>query len=779
MTFPLALILGTTLLHAAGITLPYSLSTVAGGTFVNDGGVATASPLQDAEGICEDKAGNIYLADSGDSRVRIIVPNGTISTVAGNGVPGLLTLPYGVAVDAGGNIYVADLGNNRIQKIAPDGTATTVLDHLASPRNLVLDAAGNIYFSEFSGQRVRKIAVDGTLTVIAGTGVSGSDGDGGLAQMARLSYPAGLAIDVSGALYIADSGNHKIRRVAGGKISTVLGTGVSGLSSPNQLSTPTAVVIDAAGNMYVADFGNKRVRKITTAGVVSTIAVAAKDLFLESSGSLIVANGANAYRVFASGVVTTIAGDGSYLFRGDGGLANQARLNAPSGVALDSSGNLWISDTGNSRVRMVNANGQIGTQAGGGGLPTSPIGISADVTGNVFIADAAAYRVEELPAKVSAILDVAGNGTPGAGIDGIPATASSLATPNAVAAGPGGAFYIADTGNAKIRRVSSSGIITTLGGSGAFNHPSALCVDANSNVYIADTGSNRILLLTPGGQVSTIAGPAQLLQPRGVAVDPAGNVWISDTGNHRVLVLPPGGSLMIVTTQLIVPVGLTVDGGSGTVYVADQGSNSVVMLTPPAPALTEAPGTLPVVNAATLLSGPVALGSIVSIFGSGLAQAQPFFDGQIVVPLLAQDSQINVQVPANATGAFELKNAAVSLLKTVLVIVPAAPGIFTGSGGTGPVIASNQDGSLNSAVNPASQGDIVTFYATGFGQGNMISVTIGGASAVVLYGGNAPGLLGVNQVNAQVPTGLLSGSQPLFIQAGTVTSQTSVTLAVR
>ncbi len=190
-------------LTAGQLPLPYSVSTFAGGTNVGDGGLATSAALLDAEGITTDRAGNIYIADAGDMKVRMIAPNGIISTLTSN-----LVSPCRVAADALGNVYVADLGGNRIQKIAPNGLATTVLAQLSMPRNLPADGVGNIYFSEFSGQRVRKIGADGTVTVVAGTGVQGSAGDGGLATVAQLSFPAGLALDAFGNLYIADNGNN-------------------------------------------------------------------------------------------------------------------------------------------------------------------------------------------------------------------------------------------------------------------------------------------------------------------------------------------------------------------------------------------------------------------------------------------------------------------------------------------------------------------------------------------------------------------------------------------
>ena len=272
-------------------------------------------------------------------------------------------------------------------------------------------------------------------------------------------------------------------------------------------------------------------------------------------------------------------------------------------------------------------------------------------------------------------------------------------------------------------------------------------------------------------------GRLSSMDPRGVAVDTAGTLWIADTGNHRVLALPPGGALTVVADRLQAPVGLAI-GASGAVYVTDAGSNLVLQLTPPPPALTELPTPVTVVNAATLMAGPVAPGSLISVFGSGLTGAQVLFDGLAAPLLMARDTQLNVQVPLTAAGGFEVVTGTVVLLNTTLTIAPSAPGIFTGPGGTGPAIAANQDGTLNSNTNPALLGSLVTFYATGIGNGTVF-VWIGGVASQVLFAGDAPGFVGLTQINAQVPAAIASGTVPLVIQAGTAQSQTGVTISVQ
>ena len=787
MRFPLAVVFLATGLNAGQLPLPYSVSTFAGGTNVGDGGLATSASLLDAEGIASDRAGNIYIADAGDKKVRMIAPNGIISTLNSD-----LVSPYGVAADATGNIYIADLGGNRIQKVASNGLATTVLPQLSQPRNLLADGAGNIYFSEFSGQRVRKIAPDGTVAVVAGTGVAGSTGDGGLATLAQLNFPAGLALDIYGNLYIADSGNNRIRKVSAGKITTVLGAGsTSAAAVPAELATPTAVTLDSAGNLYVADSANHRIRKLSPYGTITTIPVSARDLTLDSFGNLLVADGSHVYRILSSGAVSTIAGDGGYLFRGDGGPATLARLNAPSGVAVDANGNLWIADTGNGRIRVVSgASGQINTVAGGAGQLIAPQQIAFDLNQYLLIADAAGQRISQLTPASGGMMTLAGTGFAGNGGDGFSATATSLATPGGVVQAPNGIIYIADTGNDRVRRIASGVLITVAGngqpgfngdgpGLGAQLHaPSGICVDSTGNLYIADSANNRIRELTPDGTLKTVAGPDQLSSPRGVAVDQAGNLWIADTGNHRVVVLPPGGVLTEIATQLQAPRALAIDPSSGAVYVADSTSNRIFLLSPGPPALTELPTPITVVNAATLQAGPVATGSLISIFGAGLSGAQVLFDGQPASLLMSQNTQINTQVPAGATGAMQVVTGTSTLLNTTLKIAASAPGIFTGPGGSGPAVAANQDGSINSNSYPAAQGSVVTFYATGIGQGSL-SASMGGADASIIFAGDAPGFAGVSQINARVPMGITSGPVPLFVTTQSAQSQAGVVIFVQ
>lgn len=325
----------------------------------------------------------------------------TINTYAGNGVAGfggdggaattaLINLPYAVAADGSGNVYIADHDNHRIRKVDPSGIITTIagtgtgsyfgdggaatLARIQKPRAVAIDPAGNVVFSDYGNNRIRKINVTtGIITTIAGTGgIPAFSGDGGPATAAQLGYAWGIAYDAAGNLYIADNQNCRIRKVTpAGIISTIAGNGscfISGDGGPAiaaRVQYPTGVAVDGTGNIYIADNGNNRVRKINTSGTISTI-----------------------------------AGSPTYGFSGDGGPGTAAMVSSPVGIATDPSGNVYIADQNNNRIRKINTAGIISTYAGNGtpgyagdgGMPAlaalnHPSGFATDGLGKFYIAD--------------------------------------------------------------------------------------------------------------------------------------------------------------------------------------------------------------------------------------------------------------------------------------------------------------------------------------------------------------------------------------------------------
>jgi uncharacterized protein (TIGR03437 family) len=734
--------------------------------------------------------------------------------------------------------------------VAPDGTISTVpgTDSLLAPRNVALDLAGTLYISEFNGHRVQHLRADGVLEIVAGTGVSGFGGDGGPATDALLSSPAGLAFDSAGNLYIADSGNSCIRRVAGGVMTTVLGPDASG-NSP--LYLPTAVAVDGAGDLYIADSGNARIQFLTPSGIQSTLPGAGRDLALDGAGNLYIASGAYLLQLTSALVLQTLAGDGSYPFRGDGGNAASARLNGPVALALDSAGALYIADRNNLRVRLVNPSGVISTLAGDGSSgPAStqlsyPAGVAVDDTGTVDIADQDNDRIQQMTAT-GMMTTLAGTGTPGFNGDGLPATATELFSPGALALAGDHTLYFVDKGNQRVRKLAANGIISTVIQAAA----AGVAVDLAGNVYVADAGLHSIERIDSHGKVTTLAGTgaagfagdggpaesAQLNSPSGLAIDSQGNLYIADTGNSRIRMIGSDGMMRTIagngtadfdgdggpalSAAFNTPVGLAVD-AAGNVFISDFGNNRIRKLTP---ALVGSEETTPLslVNAGSMLAGPIAPGEIVSIFGLGIGPVTPsgatmdasgmmatevaetrvLFDGAAAPLYFAQDSQIIAQAPYEIAGKstvdVEVFFQGQSRGKVTAPVAASAPAIFTISAGTGLAIALNENGTLTSPIEPAARGSIVTLYATGDGVENPaaidgqpaadplpkpvlpVTLTVGEYAADILYAGAAPEFAGLLQINARVPSGLTStGNVPVVLRIGTASSQTGVTLAVR
>jgi uncharacterized protein YjiK len=673
---------------------PPTISTLAGGG-VGDGGLAVNAPVDAPEGVAVDAAGNMYIADSGNNRVRKVSTSGTITTVAGNGSYGFsgdggpatnasLSYPTGVAVDAAGNLYIADRNNSRVRRVSTSGTITTFAGTgmfgfsgdggpatgamLHNPYGVAVDTAGNLYIADYFNSRVRKVSTSGMITTVAGNGFFGSSGDGGPATSASLSYPSSVAVDAAGNVYIADTYNSRVRKVSSsGTITTVAGNGTSGFSGDGgpatsaRLRDPQGVAVDAAGNLYIADSSNNRVRKVSASGTITTIAGTGSPGFfgnglpgtraflygpsgvaVDTAGNLYIADSSNnrVRKVSTSGTITTVAGNGSSGHWGDGGTATNAGLASPWGVAVDAAGNLYIADSDNHRVRKVSMSGTITTIAGtgsygfsGDGGPATnaslafPTGVAVDAAGNVYIADSDNHRVRKVSMS-GTITTVAGSGPTGysgggySG-DGGPATGATLNNPYGVAVDTSGSLYIADTYNSRVRKVSTSGTITTIAGSttqglsgdggpatdAGLAFPYGVAVDSAGNVYIADTDNHRVRKVSTSGTITTIAGSgttgysgggysgdggpatsARLFNPYGVAVDAAGNVYIADTDNSRVREVSTLGTITTIAgtgsfglsgdggratiATLYSPYGVAVD-MAGNLYVADTYNNRI------------------------------------------------------------------------------------------------------------------------------------------------------------------------------------------------------------
>lgn len=356
MKHTVLLLLGALALGSAPYAHAQNIKTIAGdGTpgATGDGGAATGAKLNYPTGVAVDRAGNVYIADANNNKVRKVSTTGVITTIAGNGTSGFsgdggaataaqLKYPTNIAVDLSGNVYITDANNARIRKVTPAGIISTYVGdgslgyggdggqataaQLHNPRGLHMDATGNLYIAAVFSQKVRMVDPSGIIMTVAGTGTSGYAGDGGSAVSAQLKDPSGVGKDAAGNMYIADKSSHCIRKVTPtGTISTIAGNDVTadfagdgGPATAARMKTPLTVKVDKYDNVFVLDMGNNRVRKINSSGVISTVAGA------------------------------TAVGSS-----GDGGPATAASFNFPQDIALDTLGNVYIADAGNNKIRKI------------------------------------------------------------------------------------------------------------------------------------------------------------------------------------------------------------------------------------------------------------------------------------------------------------------------------------------------------------------------------------------------------------------------------------------
>jgi sugar lactone lactonase YvrE len=876
--------------------------------FSGDGGPATSAQINGPMGLALDESGNLFFADSANHCVRKIAPNGIINTVAGTGIAGFtgdggpaasaqLRLPHSVAVDSTGNLFIADTSNVRVRKIDSTGTITTVAGigitgfagdgspatnaQIGAPEGLAIDSSGNLFIAEPGNARIREVTADGIIHTIAGTGTPGFSGDGGSAISAQLNQPYGVAIDPSGNIFISDLNNGRVRKVdPAGNISTVAGSanrgfaGDGGPATSAQMVSPYRVAVDEAGNLLIADGSNQRVRKVTTAGIITTVAGngtagfngdgalatnaqlnAPYAVALDARGNLLVAdlNNNRVRTISPSGVITTLAGTGTAGSGGDGGSAANAQLRNPSDVLIDTSGNLFIADSINYRIRKVNPAGVISTIAGSGTLGFSgdngsattaqfnrPMGLAVDAAKDVYIADLTNQRIRKI-APDGTITTIAGNGTAGLSGDGGPATSAQLNNPSGIAIDSAGNLFIADTNNHCIRKVTPAGVISTVVGSGGvagfsgdgvqalyaqLNSPAGIAVDMAGNLFIADTNNNRIRMVNAAGTITTIAGTgsggfrgdggpaasAWLSQPRHLTIDSAGNVFIADTANHRIRQLIPvrqpsatfaiadGGGISFQTGGA--PAGIPV---IGYAHVSpDQGTQS-----PSGFSIFSFRQNNVLVSEASVPGGPLIqwgriYAEINSTVNTGVAIANPnnqaavisfyftdsagdFGSGQTMIPPNGQIAKFLNQPPFNGyslTGTFTfssnipvsvvalrgLFNERSEFLLTTLpvtqlpVVTTSAPLVFphfaSGGGWTTYIVLVNPtDKPMNGSVEFRDPGGhIITEVAGPFNYNFTYSIPARSSSKLQTYGAAAAAITGsvrvVPATNTTAPSGL-------------------------
>jgi sugar lactone lactonase YvrE len=555
----------------------YGISTFAGGAAPQAPILGPDLSIGSPQGVAADTAGNVYFAAS--DCVFKQDPNGIVARIAGTTRPGYsgdggpaisaqlnlhgigFAVAAGLAVDRAGNVFIADAGNHRVRRISGVGIMTTVAGNgtpgfsgdggpaanaqLRYPSSVAVDGAGNLFIA--ADNRVRRVSPDEIITTVVGNGnfhpFCSTCGDGGPAVNAEVS-PAAVAVDEHDNLYIADAASFRIREVSqSGIISTIAGrgrpsfncypSGDGGRAVDAQVCDPAGLAVDSAGNVFFAD--------------------SAAD-FDDDFRQIV-------RRVSIDGSITTVAGVNCAQFcppsEGEGGLATRAFLTGPLGLTIDGAGGLLISDPQTFRVKKVAPDGIIRTLAGGGSPPFAgeggpatsahllyPTGVAADTSGNAFIADVLSNRIYKVSPD-GIITTAAGGGTYDFS-DG-PTAKAELSGPYALAADGSGDVFFTD-GSGRVRKISPNGMITTVAGYGgygdsgdggpaifaAFRNPSGLAVDRAGNLFIADAGNRRIRKVSPDSIIDTVnmasdAGP--------IAVDEAGNLFIA--AQFRISKLSP------------------------------------------------------------------------------------------------------------------------------------------------------------------------------------------------------------------------------------------------
>jgi len=596
-------------------------------------GTGSAARFVTPAGLALDSHGNLFVADSSDDTIRKITPDGVVTTfagkantsgsAAGTGAAATFTAPHGLVCDSSDNLFVADTGNDLIRKITPAGEVTLFAGQagvagasnnsgptatFSSPTNIAIDKSNNLYVADSGNFEIRKIDTGAAVTLFAGSGLQGTlDGKAAIAEFLN---PYGIAVDANNNVYVSDASAQTIRKIAStGDVTTVAGNiytvgSHDGAGNAATFDIPLGICMDSSGNIYVADSSNDVIRKVAPDFSVSTFA----------------------------GAVPTPAASVD-------GVGSAARFHSPVGLVRDSGGNLYVADYGNYTIRKITPDGSVstfvgtaGTQGYADGKGTAAtfggvVGMALDSTGNLFVTDQLAHTIRKID-PTGVVTTIAGAAKFPGSRDGVGSFAY-FDGPEGIAVDSAGNLFVADTLNDTIRKVSPGAdktdptktiwTVTTLAGSpgltptsgetgdgvgsnARFKSPTGLAIDSTNNLYVCDSGNSTIRKITSDGTVTTIAGTAgtagtvdgvglaaQFNSPQSLAVDKDGNLFIADAGSNaiRKITLPAGVVTTLTGTtpedldgvgtnaHFNYPTAVVVDDTNGKLYISDTVNNDI------------------------------------------------------------------------------------------------------------------------------------------------------------------------------------------------------------
>jgi len=584
------------------------------GTFVD--GTGSAAGFFNPGAIAIDSSNNLYVADTGNHRVRKITQTGIVNTLAGSGTPGsndgtgtsaTFNSPAGVAIDSNYNVWVSEFDGYRIRRITqPTSNVTTIAGNnnatlvngtgtnasFRNPRGIIFDTQGNLYVADNYNHVIRRVTAAGVVTTVVGNSnpplIGYYDAQG---SNAMFSYPTGLAIDRSNNLYISDNGNRAIRRVnmTNLQVSTIAGTpgNADGVGTFAKFSSIWGLAIDSNGTLYASDTNTHQIKRVNVYGVpapfgqfipstsnsfttlTSTGLLTPIGLTIDNMNNLYVADTrSNVIKRIntSTRTITTVAGSGTATFINNSNTT--AGFNNPVGVKIDACGNLFVADTGNQRIRKIGStpNGattgpfyyNVTTLAGSGAAGSinatgtnatfsNPHDLAIDASGNVYVSDRGNFLIRRVT-TAGVVTTFAGKGT--STFVNATGTSAGFVDPTLMTIDQSGNIYVSD--NNLVRRITPTAVVSTYLGTGTvtLSNVRGLAVDATSNLYVADAAGNRIYRVTPSGVASLIAGSgtsgntnaigtlASFSFPNGMAVDPTGNLYIADTSNASIRALP-------------------------------------------------------------------------------------------------------------------------------------------------------------------------------------------------------------------------------------------------